>query len=111
MLLRVLSALFAALHICGVAAQHAKQPKVALLFAARGAAPLEPVWTAFLEGVRNLTPPPLSEQDWDSLLETERIAELDRALTAAGELTANRILQDAPCVSNDLVRVRPAPHS
>ena len=91
--------------VCAAAAEERPPPRVALLFATRGPLPLEPAWAAFLDGIRDLQLPKLSDADWESVLETERIRELDQSLTSAGELTANRILQDAPCADNDLIRV------
>jgi hypothetical protein len=89
-----------------VCAAASDTPRVALLFSTPGPLPLEPIWTKFLEGVGDVSLPPMSDSVWESVLETKRISELREVLLKAGQLKANSLIQQAPCAKNSIIRVR-----
>jgi hypothetical protein len=81
-------------------------PRVAILFITRGAMPLEGVWTDFLKGCGGLRPPQFSAAQRYEVMETSRVAEVQKRLVRAGRLRASNRLHKATCASNAVMRVR-----
>ena len=100
--LRALLLILPCLHLVNAA----RNPRVALLFATRGPMPLESVWRTMLEGVAQYRIPKLTNADWQNVLETDRIKDVQHRLRTAGQLAASDRIQHADCVSNTLIRVR-----
>lgn len=85
---------------------HPSAPRVALLFVTKGPMPLERAWRLFFRGVRGLAPPHLTEYQRSAILEGSITEELSASLRAVGALKENSLVQDAPCVSNELFLAR-----
>lgn len=86
-------------------------PRVALLFISRAEMPLETLWREFFRSVQNLTPPVLSPQQWDGVMEKDRVEAVTQQLRKAGHFSANGLFQDRACIDNAVILVRDPVHS
>ena len=81
-------------------------PRVALLFISRGEMPLETIWREFFRSVQGLKPPPLSTEQWNGVMEEQRVDTVTRRLKNAGQFSPNSLFQDRACVDNAAILVR-----
>lgn len=84
----------------------AETPRVALMFASRGPMPLEDVWKQFLGSVQGLRPPPLSQEQWNEVMQEHKVREVERRIRRVGQFTPNSIVSNKTCVVNSDIMVR-----
>lgn len=80
-------------------------PRIALLFITRGPMPLESVWRTVLEEAAKYRLMPLRAEDWEAVLEHQRVQQLEAKLREAGVYEPNDVMR-RQCVRNDDIRVR-----
>jgi hypothetical protein len=102
----------ALLGLAQVAAASSATPRVALLFASRGDMPLETVWRTFFSSVKGLRLPDLSQEQWQDVMEVQRVADVTEKLKDAGSFTATDTVSKSWCTDNNMIKVRiPIAHS
>lgn len=90
----------------GMLALAKEAPRVALLFISRAEMPLETVWKEFFRSVKGLRPPPLSTEQWNGVMEHQKVKKVTQRLKEAGHFSANSLFQDRACVDNGVILVR-----